>query len=105
MPELRRSGARRPRELSLAVARLRTALTPPSLLARVQERWTEAVGERVAEQAQPVAERDAMITVACCSAGWASELTMLSQPLLEQLNRGLGEGLQVRALRFVTRPS
>jgi predicted nucleic acid-binding Zn ribbon protein len=87
------------------VARLRDQVAPPTLLARVQDRWPRAVGARVSAEASPVAERDGVVTVSCRSAVWSAELSMLSATLLEQLNEALPERSRVRGLRFVTRPS
>ena len=101
----RRPRPRGPRSLATAIGRLRSELAPPTLLAQVQERWREAVGEGVAAEAEPVLERDGVVTVSCRSATWASELTMLSKGLLERLNGELPTGFRVRALRFTTRPS
>jgi predicted nucleic acid-binding Zn ribbon protein len=75
------------------------------LLAQVQERWRVAVGEGVAAEADPVAERHGVVTISCRSATWSSELTMLSKGLLEQLNKQLPAGYRVRGLRFTTHPS
>jgi predicted nucleic acid-binding Zn ribbon protein len=98
-------GARPPRSLADALARLRQRSAPPTLLARVQECWSAEVGARVSGQALPVGERGGVVTVSCRSAVWSSELTMLSETLVERLNRALPDDCQVRALRFVTRPS
>jgi predicted nucleic acid-binding Zn ribbon protein len=101
-------GRRRPRTLrplAAAIGRLRSELAPPTLLAQVQERWHEAVGDGVAREAEPVFERDGVVTVSCRSATWASELSMLSNGLLARINELLPTGFQVRALRFTTRPS
>ena len=92
------------RELAHAMADLRREAAPPTLLAKVQERWSGAVGSSVAAQAMPVSEHDGVVTVACRSAVWASELSMLSETLLESLNGHLAGGRRVRALRFTTRP-
>jgi predicted nucleic acid-binding Zn ribbon protein len=100
------SGRRRgPRELAHAVSALRSELAPPSLLAEVQERWRAAVGERVAAQAEPVAERRGVVTVSCRSAVWAAELNLLAPQLQRALNEALGGGRSIGGLRFVTRPS
>lgn len=104
-PKGRRRGRRGPREIGEAVARLRSEVAPPTLLAAVQERWPEAAGAGVAEEATPVSERDGVVTVACRSAVWASELTMLASSLLERLNEALGPNRQVAALRFLVRPA
>jgi len=105
MPERRaRRGWREPRPLGGAVDRLRSSLAPPTLLAQVQDRWASATGERVAREAVPVRERAGVVTIACRSATWASELAMLSPRLLETLNEALPEGVVVRELRFVVEP-
>jgi predicted nucleic acid-binding Zn ribbon protein len=75
------------------------------LLAGVQERWADAVGWPVSEQASPVSEQDGVITISCRSAVWAAELSLLENMVIEQLNGRLEQSCQVRALRFVTRPS
>ncbi len=103
-PRRRSGGRRRPRPLGAAIGRLRAELAPPTLLASVQERWAEASGPEVAEHAQPVGERGGVVTVACVSATWASELSLLAPQLLEKLNQAPAKGPQVRALRFVTGP-
>jgi predicted nucleic acid-binding Zn ribbon protein len=105
MPDRRAPrGAGGPRQLAQAMARLRRQTAPPTLLGRVQERWADAVGSPVADEAVPVAERDGIVTVSCRSAVWSAELSMLSESLLEGLNERLGEGRRVRALRFTTTP-
>jgi predicted nucleic acid-binding Zn ribbon protein len=96
-----------PRPLSLALERLARKAEPATPLARVQQRWAAAVGEQLAHEAEPVSERDGIVTVACGSAVWAQELELLSNELLERLEAALGpsdEGRVVRRLRFVTRP-
>jgi len=84
---------------------VRARLEPPTLLARVQSHWAQAVGAAAAEQAEPISERDGVITVACRTATWSAELSLLSQTLLEQLDESLGEGPRPRALKFTVRPS
>lgn len=85
---MRRRG---PRPLSAALDELGHKTAPPTLLARVQAAWPEAVGAAIAGEAQPVAERAGTITIACRSATWASELELLAPDILEQLNRALGD--------------
>ena len=101
-----RAGRRRrePRKLSDAVRRVRRDTLPPTLLARVQDCWAECLGAPVSEEGAPVTEHDGIVTVSCRSAVWAEELSMLSQDLLVKLNAGLGGGVQVKGLRFTTRP-
>jgi predicted nucleic acid-binding Zn ribbon protein len=109
MPEGARRREQAPRPLSQAIAQVRGRLAPPTLLARAQACWAEAAGEAVAEQAEPVSERGGVITVACRSATWASELNLLAERLLERLNERLAEGGEgapaASALKFVFRPS
>jgi predicted nucleic acid-binding Zn ribbon protein len=101
----RRSGRRGPRQLTEAVARLRVAAMPPTLLAQVQHCWATTVGEQVAEEAEPTAERGGVVTVICRSSVWAAELTMLAPTLVEQLNETLAGPASLSGLRFVTSPS
>jgi predicted nucleic acid-binding Zn ribbon protein len=104
----RAPGSRRPlgpRSLAAAIRTVRSELAPPTLLAQVQERWREAVGEQVASEAEPVHERAGTVTISCRSATWAAELAMLSGRLLERLNELLPDGSTVTELKFTTRPT
>jgi predicted nucleic acid-binding Zn ribbon protein len=47
------------------------------------------VGEAVAREAAPVAERSGTLTVACSSSVWAHELDLMSPQLIERLNGAL----------------
>jgi predicted nucleic acid-binding Zn ribbon protein len=58
----------------------------------------------VAVEAQPVAERDGVVTVACRSATWAQELDLMHDELLERLNAALGHG-GLKRLRFTAEGS
>jgi predicted nucleic acid-binding Zn ribbon protein len=95
---------RRPRDLSGALTRIQEELAPPGLLSTVQRRWRSAVGERVADEAWPVAERLGVVTVRCRSSVWAAELTMMAESLRSELNAALERDRQVRALKFDTGP-
>lgn len=78
---------------------------PATLLARVQSAWPRAVGSVVAAEAQPASERDGVVTVACGSSVWASELGLMGQELTASLNVSLGSQdstSPVSELRFVT---
>ena len=66
------------------------APSPTTLLAAVQGAWAAAAGAAVAAEAEPVAERDGVVTVACRSATWAQELDLLQEELLKRLNGALG---------------
>ena len=79
-----------PRPISVALASLEASLAPATPLAAVQRAWAEAVGEAIAAQATPVCERAGTVTVACRSAVWAQELTLLAPDLVLRLNEALG---------------
>ena len=80
-----------PRPLSAALQALEAQLAPATPLARVQRAWAPAVGEAIAREATPVAERGGVVTVACRSAVWAQELDLIGAELIDRLNRALGE--------------
>ena len=89
---------RAPRPLGPALARLADELAPRTGLADVQRVWKGAVGDVVAAQAHPVAERSGVVTVRCSSAVWAQELDLMGPELAERLNTALGSP-RVTALR------
>jgi predicted nucleic acid-binding Zn ribbon protein len=91
---------RAPRRLADALGETMARSAPATPLAAAQAVWAGAVGERIAAQARPVAERDGLLTVACASATWAQELDLLSAELLESLSSALPEGGSVTSLRF-----
>jgi predicted nucleic acid-binding Zn ribbon protein len=95
-------GRHQPRRLGTAVRQARARVGPRTLLGAVQSAWSEAVGPGVAAEADPVAERNGVVTVACRSATWAQELDLLQEVLLERLKRALAEreeGLPATLLR------
>ena len=63
-------------------------------------------GEAVAAEAEPVSERDGVVTIACRSATWAQELDLLGPDLLERLKRAIersgrgASGPALERLRF-----
>lgn len=96
-----------PQPLAGALSRAAKAAAPATLLARVQACWATAVGEAIAAEAVPVAERAGTVTVHCRSAAWASELELLAPELVEGLNEALGDptGGPVSRLRAQARRS
>ena len=90
---------RAPRPLAAALGRVTAGLEPPTLLARVQRCWADAVGEVMNEEAQPVGEQDGVVTVSCRSSVWAEELKMMAPDLRVRVNEALGEEV-VAELRF-----
>jgi predicted nucleic acid-binding Zn ribbon protein len=92
---MRRRG---PRPVGLAIDSLTESIAPATLLAEVQRVWPRVAGERFARAAEPVAERDGVITVACESAVWAQELDLLSERVIAAVNEAIGRPA-VRRLR------
>jgi len=93
------SPRRAPRRAAPALRAVLDRRAPKTLLAAVQAEWSRACGTAIATEAQPVAERDGVITVACRSATWAEELDLMQERLRERLNEALGAE-RVAALRF-----
>ena len=94
---------RAPRPLALALDGVVERSGPATLLARAQAAWREAAGPGLAPFAEPVSERDGVLTVACESGVWAHELELLGPDLLARVNAAVGEsgeGVLTR-LRFV----
>jgi predicted nucleic acid-binding Zn ribbon protein len=91
---------RTPRPISEALAHAIEGAEPATLLAAVQRAWPDAVGEAIAREASPVAERDGVVTVACRSSTWSQELDLLGGRILEQLRSELPLGSSLEALRF-----
>jgi predicted nucleic acid-binding Zn ribbon protein len=90
---------RAPRSLATALGRVAAGLEPPTVLARVQACWGEAVGDVVSAEAQPVSERDGVVTISCRSSVWAEELKMMGADLREKVNAALGDDA-VSELKF-----
>jgi len=95
----RRDGPRAPRQLGAALERLVAEQAPQTLLAAVQTAWPEVSGAAIAARAEPVAERDGRITIACESGAWAQELELMGELLRERLDAAVGAG-RITALRF-----
>lgn len=97
-----------PRPLGPALEAVARGVAPATTLAAVQRHWAGVAGARVAAEATPVRERGGEVSVACRSAVWASELTLLANDLAGRLNDVLerSEGQRpVRRLRFQTSSS
>jgi predicted nucleic acid-binding Zn ribbon protein len=91
---------KKPHAIGDTIRAIKRESQPATLLAAVQASWRTALGAQIAEQAWPVRERDATITVECRAATWAQELDLLHDELLERLNGELGEA-RVQRLRMV----
>ena len=81
---------REPRPLGLALESVVDALAPATVLAEVQRAWPDAAGALFGATAEPVAERDGVVRVACRSAVYAQELDLLSERVVAALNQRLG---------------
>jgi predicted nucleic acid-binding Zn ribbon protein len=90
-----------PRPLRRALEEVTRQATPLGTLARVQACWEEVAGPDLAAQAEPVSERDGVVTVRCASGMWAQELELLGADLEGRLAEALGGRSEVRSLRFV----
>ena len=93
------SSRRGPRRAGSALRDVLAESSPRTLLASVQTVWPKACGEAIAAEAEPVKERDGVITVACRSATWAQELDLMQDELRSKLNAALGNE-RLAALRF-----
>lgn len=58
---------------------------------RIQERWTQAVGEEVARHCRPVALRDGVLEARVDSSAWCQTLRLRTPELLDGLARELGD--------------
>ena len=97
---------RAPRPMAAALARVVDELAPATTLARVQRAWADAAGPAIAAEAEPVSERDGVLTVRCRSAVWAQELDLMSADLVERLNAAVaepGSRPPLRSLRVTAR--
>jgi predicted nucleic acid-binding Zn ribbon protein len=95
---------RAPRRARGALAAVVDALAPASGLGSLQRAWPEAVGEVIAAQAHPSAERDGVVTVTCSSSVWAQELTLMAPELTSRVNAAIGAE-SVGELRFRAAPA
>jgi hypothetical protein len=93
-----------PRSLQGALDRVSREAAPPGVLAGAQACWVEVAGPVLADEAEPVSEREGIVTVAFRSAVWAQELELLAGDLRDRLNAAIGASQgtpSVRGLRFV----
>jgi predicted nucleic acid-binding Zn ribbon protein len=83
-------GRSSPRPAGLALREAVERSAPRTPLAAAQRVWSDAVGPAIAEAAEPVAERDGVLTIRCASATWAQELSLMEAELLARLRERLG---------------
>lgn len=78
------------RPASAAMDDLAARLAPATVLGDVSRVWTDVVGEVVAAEATPTAERDGTLTVTCSSSVWAQELDLMGADIAGRLNDAIG---------------
>jgi len=88
-----------PRRLGGALERLAAEAAPQTLLAEVQSAWPGACGAVIAANAEPVAERDGLVTIACENGIWAQELELMGDELRSRIEATVGAD-RVRGMRF-----
>ena len=86
--------------MELAFERLADELAPDTVLAEVQRVWGAVVGDPIAAQAEPTAERGGVVTVSCAASVWAQELDLMAPQIVVRLNEALARDA-VRRLRCV----
>jgi len=86
--------------MNSALGELADELAPDTLLAEVQRAWPGTVGEAIAAEAQPTAERGGVVTISCSASVWAQELDLMAPQILARLNPRLARG-SVQRLRCV----
>jgi hypothetical protein len=90
-----------PEPLSSILARIgRIAGLPLDPEARkIWETWEDAVGRKIAKNAQPEAIKGGLLIVAVASAPWAQELEFLKKEICERVNRSVGKDV-ITDIRF-----
>jgi predicted nucleic acid-binding Zn ribbon protein len=99
---------RTPRPVTVALEEIQAELAPETLLAEAQAAWRAAVGDAIAEHAQPLSERSGVLTIACSASVWAQELDLMAASIIERLNGALGAVSgrpQITRIRCVTTPA
>ena len=94
-----RRGGGGPRKLGGAFERFVDERAPETLLAEVQAAWPGVCGPQVAARAEPVAERDGRVTIACESGPWAQEFELMGDELKVRIGIAIGAD-RVTTLRF-----
>jgi predicted nucleic acid-binding Zn ribbon protein len=87
---------RAPRPVGVLLSPLTERLEPASTLGSVQRCWASVAGEQIAGAAQPVSERDGVLTLVCEDAVWAAELELMGPTLVSALNAAIGGSTLLR---------
>ena len=75
-------------------------LAEPRSLARLDEGWTEVVGDAVARHSRPRGVRNGVLEIVVDAPAWATQLRYLEADLVERASRLVGPGV-VSAVRVV----
>jgi predicted nucleic acid-binding Zn ribbon protein len=94
--------ARDPQTLGSATMDLarRRGWTPKVAEGAVFGKWSEVVGEQIAEHATPSVLREGVLTVVAESTAWATQLRMVQAQLLAKIAAAVGDGV-VKSLKIV----
>ena len=71
-------------------------------VASLASRWTDVVGERLAEQTQPLALEAGVLTVGAVNGAWASQVRFMSDEVKGRANQTLG-GEPIRLVTVIVR--
>ena len=95
-----------PRPVADSLGRMARRLGSPGVdvMGAVCGRWTELVGEVVADHARPLTLTRGVLTVGADSPAWATQLRLLSGDLLARVAEVPGAAEAVREVRVVVRP-
>lgn len=74
----------------------RRAPAPDPLVAAVRARWAEVVGDAVARNAAPARTSAGALIVACSSAAWSAELTLLAPAIAARLREEMDLTVDLR---------
>lgn len=94
-----------PKRVKDPLERLMKSMGAPraDVVSSVFDRWSELVGESVAQHSKPVSLRSGTLIIAVDDPAWASQLGWLESKLLDQLNETVGAG-QVSHIEVRVRP-
>jgi predicted nucleic acid-binding Zn ribbon protein len=83
-----------PRPVGESVERVASRLGAPPVAAlkTVFGDWRDAVGDAVADHAEPLSLTDGVLVVAVDQPGWATQLKLLAPELIERINDRAGDG-------------
>lgn len=78
-------------------------LNDASGMGSVWARWSDIVGEQIAEHAEPTSLRDGILRVRTESPSWATEIGYLAQDIVHRVNENIGRAV-VSELKVWTGP-